>query len=79
MASSPGGVKLQGVRSGSPAEVAGIKGGDILVKIGPDDVKDLYAMTAALQKYRPGDVVDIVIKRGEDLLTLKATLGRRGG
>jgi hypothetical protein len=36
-------------------------------------------MTAALQKYRPGDVVDIVIKRGEDLLTLKATLGRRGG
>lgn len=78
MASSPGGVLLQGVRAGSPAEAAGIKGGDVIVQIGQTEVKNLYDMTAALQEHRPGDVVDITVRRGEERLTMKATLARRG-
>jgi len=79
MTSSPGGVRLTGVREGGPAAEAGIQGGDIITRIGDHEVADLYAMTDALAAYKPGDVVDVVVRRGEETLTLTVTLGRRGG
>ncbi len=79
MSESPGGVLLTGVRSGSPADAAGIKGGDIIVQIGEHDVKDLYGMTDALRAHKPGDVVVIGVMRDGKRLDLTATLGRRGG
>jgi len=79
MSSSPGGVRLTGVREGGPAAVAGIQGGDIITRIGDHEVTDLYAMTGALAAYKPGDVVDVVVRRGEETLTFTVTLGKRGG
>jgi len=79
MSSSPGGVRLTGVRDGGPAAVAGIQGGDVITRIGDHEVADLYAMTAALAAYKPGDVVDVVVRRGEETLTFTVTLGKRGG
>jgi hypothetical protein len=78
MSDSPGGVRLLGVRAGSPAEKAGLRGDDIITRIGNMDVPDLQAMTAALRSHEPGDTVDIVIKRGSQVTTLRATLGIRG-
>ena len=43
------------------------------------NVPDLQAMTDALRSHRPGDTVDIVVRRGEQETTLHATLGERGG
>jgi hypothetical protein len=79
MTDNPGGVRLLGVRAGSPAEKAGLRGDDIIVKIGDRDVPDLEAMTQALRSHHPGDVVDIVVRRGDRTTTLQATLGERGG
>lgn len=79
MSSSPGGVRLNGVRSGSPAERAGIKAGDILVQIGDHEFTDLYGMTDALRAYKPGDQVKIVVLREGERVELTATLGQRGG
>lgn len=79
MSSSPGGVRLTGVRSGSPAAEAGIAGGDIIIRIGDHEVTDLYAMTRALGAYQPGDVVTVVVKRDGETLEFTVTLGRRGG
>ncbi|HEX9728396.1 MAG TPA: M28 family peptidase [Gemmatimonadales bacterium] len=78
MSESPGGVRLTGVRSGSPAEAAGILGGDIITRIGDHDVADLYGMTDALSAHKPGDVVTIVVLRDGQTLELTATLGQRG-
>jgi hypothetical protein len=78
MSDSPGGVRLLGVRAGSPAEKAGLRGDDIITRIGNMDVPNLQAMTAALRSHEPGDTVDIVIKRGNQVTTLRATLGIRG-
>jgi Zn-dependent M28 family amino/carboxypeptidase len=78
MTDSPGGVRLLGVRAGSPAEKAGLRGDDIITRIGNMDVPDPQAMTAALRSHEPGDTVDIVIKRGSQVTTLRATLGIRG-
>lgn len=79
MSESPGGVRLTGVRAGSPADAAGIQGGDILVRLGEYEVKDLYDMTRALRNYHPGDVVTVVVVRDGEQLEVTATLGTRGG
>jgi acetylornithine deacetylase/succinyl-diaminopimelate desuccinylase-like protein len=79
MTDSPGGVRLLGVRAGSPAEKAGLRGDDIITRIGDMEVPDLQAMTNALRSHEPGDTVSIVIRRGEKVTTLRATLGSRGG
>jgi len=79
MSESPGGVRLTGVRAGSPAEKAGLKGNDIITKIGETDVPDLQAMTNVLRTHRPGDVVVVKIVRDGVEQTVTVTLGTRGG
>lgn len=79
MTESPGGVLLSGVRAGSPAEEAGLKGGDILVQLGDHQIKNLYDMTDALNAYRPGDTVVVVFLRDGQRTETKATLRKRGG
>ncbi len=68
------GVKLSGVRPGSPAEKAGLKAGDIIVAIGSADITNLMDFTAALNRQKPGDAVKIVVKRGSETVTVTATL-----
>ncbi len=79
MSESPGGVRITGVRSGSPAETAGLHKGDIIVRIGSHDIENLYHMTDALRAHRPGDEVIVVVVRDGERLELAATLGKRGG
>ncbi len=79
MSGSPGGVRLTGVRAGSPAELGGLRGDDIITRIGEREVGDLQAMTDALRSHRPGDVVEIHVLRGGAEQRLTITLGRRGG
>ena len=77
MEASSGGVKLADVRGGSPADKAGIKGGDVLVEIAGTRIENLYDMTFALQDHKPGTTVDVVVLRGGERVTLQATLGSR--
>lgn len=78
MSDNPGGVRLTGVRAGSPAEQAGLRGNDIIVQIGDTPVADLQAMTNALRTHKPGDVVEIRILREGLERRLSVTLGARG-
>ncbi len=45
----PVGVRFADIHPGSPAGVAGLKAGDILVKFGEKDIRNLYDFTYALQ------------------------------
>ncbi|MGH7516426.1 MAG: M28 family peptidase, partial [Gemmatimonadales bacterium] len=78
MSGTQSGVRLAGVRAGSPADKAGLKADDVITRIGDYEVPDLEAMTSALRNHRPGDTVEIVVRRGDALTTLTATLGTRG-
>ncbi len=79
MSESPGGVRLTGVRAGSPADSAGVRGGDTLIQLGDFTITNLYDMTEALRSHTPGDVVTLVVLRDGQRIELTATLGRRGG
>ncbi len=77
MSENPGGVRLMGVRRGSPADSAGLEAGDIIIKIGDHEVPDLQAMTVALRSYKPGDSAMIVFRRDDKTVTREATFGSR--
>jgi predicted metalloprotease with PDZ domain len=79
MTENPGGVRLTGVRSGSPADRAGLTAGDVIVKIGEFEIGDLYDMTDALRSHRPGDTVWLVARREDGEVRVRVTFGRRGG
>lgn len=72
------GLRLTGVRAGSPADSAGLKAGDIVVELGGKEVADLQTYSDALYAHKPGDEVDIVVLRGGERLKLRVKLGRRG-
>jgi S1-C subfamily serine protease len=73
------GLRLTGVRAGSPAELGGLKPGDIIVEFGGKPVKDLYQYSDALYSHKPGDEVTVVVLRGTERVTVKVKLGKRGG
>lgn len=72
-----GGVLLSGVRSGSPADSAGLKGGDVIIKFDGVSVDNIYDYTFALRSRKPGQRVRISVKRGGQEVELMAVLGRR--
>ena len=79
MEDTKGGVLLGDVRPGGPADRAGIRGGDRIVEMAGTKIENLYDMTFALQDNKPGDTIDVVVLRGGERLTLRATLGSRSG
>ena len=72
------GVVITGTRGGSPADKAGLTAGDRIVKFGEVTIKNLYDLTFALRKYKPGETVDVSYIRGTETKTVKVELGKRG-
>lgn len=79
MSENPGGVRLTGVRAGSPAEKAGLRGNDIIIRLGETVVSDLQALTSALRQHKPGDVVELRFLRDGAEQRVSVILGTRGG
>ena len=72
-----GGVLLSGVRNGSPAEKAGLRGGDVIVKFDGVRIDNIYDYTFALRSRKPGQEVRITVHRGGADVDVVALLGRR--
>ena len=70
-ADSNDGLLIDGVREASPAEKAGLKAGDKIVKIGTRDVKNVYDYTYALGEMKAGQEYVIEVTRAGEKLTLK--------
>jgi Zn-dependent M28 family amino/carboxypeptidase len=71
------GLKLDGVRPGSPAEKAGLRAGDIVIKLGKMPIKNVYDYTYALGEMRGGEEVEAVIRRDGKEMTVMITPERR--
>ena len=70
--------RIGSIIPGSAAEKAGIRVGDVIVKIDGDEIKRYEDLPALIQQRKPGDEVRIEIRRGDEAVQLKATLGKRG-
>ncbi len=62
------GVRADGVSEGKVAEKAGIKTGDVIIKIGDYKIPDVQGYMQALGKFKKGDAVKVTVKRGNEEL-----------
>jgi S1-C subfamily serine protease len=85
-----GGLLIQRVESGSPADEAGLRGptrgvivgnyplgigGDLIIAIDGTPVASSDALQRALNRKHGGDVIELTVFRGKRTLTVKVTLG----
>jgi hypothetical protein len=65
------GVKIDAVTNGKPAQVAGIKAGDIITAIANEPTKDVYEYMKQLAKFSKGDETNVTIQRDKNTLNFK--------
>ena len=65
------------VTEGSPAEDAGIENGDVIVEIAGDTIRATGDVPEAIRRHSPGDEVEVVLVRGDERTTVRATLVER--
>ncbi len=73
------GCGLSGIVPGSPAQAGGLRSDDVIVRWNNKPVTNVRGLTARLYESRPGDEVEIRVRRDEKTVTLKITLGQRRG
>ena len=76
-AEPPTGVRFADVHEDSPAGLAGLKAGDILVAFGGAEIKNLYDFTYALRTHKAGDEVAVEVLRGSEKITATVKLTER--
>jgi putative serine protease PepD len=72
--SPAGGVRLQAVAPGGPAELAGLKAGDVIMRVDDDAVEDPEDLIALVRKYAPGSVVSLQYQRSGADMSASVTL-----
>ena len=79
------GVIIESVRRNTPAFRAGLKGlsknrygelllGDIIINIAGFEIKDFDTLYNALDRFKPGDVVEVKVQRAKTTKTVKLKL-----
>jgi hypothetical protein len=58
------GFVLDGVKMGSPAEIGGLKQGDIIIAVDESEIKDIYDFMYSYWDKKPGDIVKVKVLRG---------------
>jgi serine protease Do len=72
-----GGVLVDKLLEGAAADKAGLKEGDRVLKVGEEEIMDGAQLRAVIGRHIAGDEISITVRRGEEELELKATLGER--
>ncbi len=67
------GVKLTGVRTGGPADKAGLTGGDVIIEFAGQKITNIYDYTYALDAVKIGEPVKVVILREGKKVTVTVT------
>jgi serine protease Do len=71
--------RIEMIVPGSAAEKAGIQRGDLIVKFGDKPIDRYDELPPLVHERKPGDKVAVVVRRGEETVTLTVTLGSDGG
>jgi putative serine protease PepD len=71
------GAQVAQATPGGPAADAGIQAGDVVTEVDGDAVNDPEDVAQAIEDDKPGDRVDVKVKRGGSEHTIEVTLGQR--
>lgn len=67
------GMRIDGTRENTPATNAGIQKGDVVMKIGDNDISDMMSYMKALAAFKKGDTTKVTVKREEELIEVEVT------
>jgi putative serine protease PepD len=76
-AANSGGAKVSSVVSGSPADNAGLKAGDVIVAVDAKSIATADDLTAIVNNYKPGDKATLKITSGGSTKSITVTFGTR--
>lgn len=74
-----GGIYVASVAEDGAASKAGVRKGDVITKVGGVEVNDSAIFLEQIGKRRPGDKVDIELRRGDKSIKTNVTLQNRSG
>jgi Zn-dependent M28 family amino/carboxypeptidase len=67
------GMRIDGVSDNKPAFKAGVLKGDVVIKLGEDEVTDVMSYMKALSKYNKGDTTKVKVQRGKETKEMDLT------
>ncbi|GAA3988823.1 trypsin-like peptidase domain-containing protein [Streptomyces marokkonensis] len=73
----PAGVAVVEVSDGGAADKAGLRPGDVVVRLGDTDITTITSLAEALASMRPGDRAKVTYTRDGDERTAEVTLGEQ--
>ncbi len=71
------GVLVREVFSGNPADEYGMKPGDVIIKVGDEEVNSSHDLQFAILKFKPGEMIPMEIVRDGDVEEIKVKAGRQ--
>jgi putative serine protease PepD len=76
-ADTANGVRIATVKSGSAADDAGLKEGDVITAVGSTEIRSSAQIRAIIAGKQPGDALTLTIRRDGSSKTVHVTLGSR--
>ena len=70
------GVRLDDVEPSLPADMAGIKNGDVVIEFGGTPIRTPEELTARVRRAIPYESVDVLIMRGGERMTIPVKMGK---
>ena len=69
------GLLVQNVENNSPAQKAGLKRNDFIIKLNDDRIKSGSDLSLKIANLNPGDIIKLALYRGEKLLNVSVKIG----
>ena len=70
-------LRIESVTAGSPAEKAGLKANDVILKIDKQALTTADDLGSFLKARRPGTQINVHVQRGGEMMTIAVVLGKR--
>ena len=70
------GLAVRAVRPGSPADRGGVRAGDLLRMLDAEHLSSSAQLAELLEAHRPGDSVELTLRRGDRAMVVTVSLGR---
>lgn len=65
------GFRIQGVRTGEPAEQGGMQDGDVIIQMGGTEISDIYDYMEKLSEFEEGEQLNVTVRRDGEEVSLE--------